>query len=351
MKRVIDRPVLKERAKNVLRRYYWLLFVVSLIVAMAAGGSNAGNAGTNRGSTFVPMPFNTPVNFLHWSWGPNMPTINVGNTVIMGPGGFNFNNLRNFEAGNLVDVPRHITNTVNSAASSISSFVYIPGWIVNLVLLGVGLLIGIIGIAAIGFRIFVAYPLMVGGKKMFISSADGETKPEFRDLLLALRSGRYLNIVLAGFLTGLYTFLWTLLFVIPGIVKFYSYRLTPYILAENPELRASEAIALSMDMTRGHKMDLFVMDLSFIGWRILGAMAFGIGIIFVNPYVDATFAQAYLALRDNAIEHRADIADLYRHSGERPMEKREVPRNPGGNGPAPKDDDVLDYRDKPYEDT
>ena len=99
------------------------------------------------------------------------------------------------------------------------------------------------------------------------------------------------------FLVGIYTFLWSLLFVIPGIVKAYSYSMATYRLAENKGKYARECIAESKDMTHGHKMDLFVLSLSFIGWILLCTITFGIAYIWVGPYMQTTFANAYKALR------------------------------------------------------
>lgn len=87
--------------------------------------------------------------------------------------------------------------------------------------------------------------------------------------------------------------LWTLLLIIPGIVKSYEYRLVPYILSEEPYLPSDEVISKSRDMTDGHKWDMFVLDLSFLGWHLLGYLFFGIGSIFVHPYEQATYAKLY----------------------------------------------------------
>ena len=100
-----------------------------------------------------------------------------------------------------------------------------------------------------------------------------------------------------NFLVGLFTFLWSLLFVIPGIVKNYSYSMALYILAENKGKSARECIAESKAMTDGHKMDLFVLSLSFIGWLLLVGITFGIAYIWVGPYMQATFANAYKSLK------------------------------------------------------
>jgi uncharacterized membrane protein len=100
------------------------------------------------------------------------------------------------------------------------------------------------------------------------------------------------------FLRDLYLTLWTCLFFIPGIVKSYSYRMVPYILAENPELSAREAITLSRKMMYGHKWSTFVLDLSFIGWQLLSGITMGlVGVFYTNPYVAATDAELYRTLR------------------------------------------------------
>lgn len=99
------------------------------------------------------------------------------------------------------------------------------------------------------------------------------------------------------FLVGLFTFLWSLLFVIPGIVKAYSYSMSLYILAENKGKAALECINESQAMTNGHKMDLFVLSLSFIGWILLGYVTLGIVYIWVVPYMQATFTNAYYSLK------------------------------------------------------
>lgn len=99
-----------------------------------------------------------------------------------------------------------------------------------------------------------------------------------------------------AFLRGLYTFLWALLFIIPGIVKSYAYAMTPYIMADNPELTASEAITASKQMMDGHKADLFVLELTFIGWDLLCALTLNIGYIVLNPYKAAARTAFYKSL-------------------------------------------------------
>lgn len=100
-----------------------------------------------------------------------------------------------------------------------------------------------------------------------------------------------------AFFTGLLGFLWSLLFFIPGIVKGYSYSMSVYILAENKGKSALECINESKKLTQGHKMELFLLDLSFIGWFLLGVLTLGIGFIWIEPYRQATIANAYQSLK------------------------------------------------------
>ena len=103
----------------------------------------------------------------------------------------------------------------------------------------------------------------------------------------------YWHKVWGMFLTYIFIFLWSLLLVIPGIIKTFSYAMTPYILEENPELSANEAIDRSRAMMKGHKFDLFWLCLSFIGWGILCILTLGIGLLWLVPYMQTSVAAFY----------------------------------------------------------
>ena len=107
----------------------------------------------------------------------------------------------------------------------------------------------------------------------------------------------FLNIVMALFLA-----LWTLLLVVPGIIKTFSYSMAFYILAENPEMSVFEALTESRRLMDGHKMEFFILNLSFIGWILLTAITFGIAGIYVNPYIFATNTNFYRYLKNNSVE-------------------------------------------------
>ena len=144
------------------------------------------------------------------------------------------------------------------------------------------------------FSIFIGNVIVVGKSRYFIKNHD--VNPELGEIFSGFK-GNYLNVVKIMFLMDLKTLLWLFLFIVPGVIKAYEYSMIPYLLAENPNLSASEAFSLSKQMTTGQKADLFVLDLSFLGWIILGAICCGIGLLFVQPYPEATKAEVYLILK------------------------------------------------------
>ncbi|MCQ2597573.1 MAG: DUF975 family protein [Treponema sp.] len=108
--------------------------------------------------------------------------------------------------------------------------------------------------------------------------------------------------ILTGLRQVIFIFLWSLLFVIPGIIKYYSYSMMFYISAEFKDISVSKVMKLSKEITKGHKMDLFVLDLSFLGWFILTALTFGIAGFFVVPYYNMTRLNACHALLKEAVD-------------------------------------------------
>lgn len=102
------------------------------------------------------------------------------------------------------------------------------------------------------------------------------------------------------FFTSLFISLWSLLLIVPGIIKSFSYAMAYYIWAENKEMGALEAITKSRQMMEGHKMDLFVLSLSFLGWIFLTALTFGIAGIYTLPYMEVTFVNFYHSIKGEA---------------------------------------------------
>lgn len=153
-------------------------------------------------------------------------------------------------------------------------------------------LIPVVGPIAAAVIVTPAFALSL--VRVYLAVVAGE-KPEAKDAFSGFDD--FWAAFKVTFLVGLYTFLWSLLFVVPGIIKSISYSMSMYILAENKGKSARECIKESMAMTEGHKMELFVLSLSFIGWMLLGSITFGIAYIWILPYMTATFANAYHSLK------------------------------------------------------
>ena len=129
------------------------------------------------------------------------------------------------------------------------------------------------------------------GYVKFLLKQYHHAQPEIKDLFSEF--DRFGQGFLQYFLRNLYILLWALLFVIPGIIKSYSYSMTPFIMEDNPNMAANEAITASRELMDGHKWDLFVLDLSFIGWGLLNILTLGIGSFWLNPYKNASYAAFY----------------------------------------------------------
>ena len=130
-----------------------------------------------------------------------------------------------------------------------------------------------------------------------------EESVDLENLFDGFRGGRYTRVFCALFLVNLFTFLWALLLIIPGIIKAFSYALTPYIIMDEPELTARQAITRSCEIMEGRRWKLFCLYLSFIGWGILCLLTFGIGFLWLVPYMNASIAAFY---EDARAEYEAE---------------------------------------------
>lgn len=235
------RSLLKQNAWNSLKEkgYYWNAFLVCLLTGLFAGGSGGGV------STSSSVNYQTEI--------PAEPMTEEEQTFLIG---------------------------------MIIAFV----------------LIFVIALA-VGFALyaFVGGPMEAGRANFFLKAREGDSS--LMRMFDNFGSGKYMPTVKTMFSRYLYTFLWSLLFVIPGIIKGYEYYLIPYLMAENPNLPKERAFAISKQAMNGEKWDLFVLQLSFIGWHLLGALACCMGSIFVTPYEQATFAEFYACMRAKILAH------------------------------------------------
>ena len=248
-----SRKELKEKSKIRFRANYWRSVLVALIVSIIVGAGGMVSS----------------------------PTFN-----------WHFNDSQ--QAENLLEdnSPEDIAHALDHGFSlqdslSIAVFVSIM-LVVFLVILAIAIVI----------NVFLLNPLEVGCKRFFVKNLEEDAN--VKEICYSFDNG-YKNTFKTMFFRDLYTFLWSLLFIIPGIIKSYEYRMIPYLLSENPEMPTEQAFVISKQMMSGNKWRAFVLDLSFIGWEILNAFTFGIlGIFFVDPYYHQTAAALYAALNNES---------------------------------------------------
>ncbi|MGI6247840.1 MAG: DUF975 family protein [Acutalibacteraceae bacterium] len=252
---MINRAQIKENAKQALKPRFGLAIVVSLITFILAGGSGGLGGGLGSFNGFRIIYSN--------------PSDNGSNGDVSG---YPFADLKDF-----------FTNNVGVSTMIITI---------------IAILIFFAAVSALMYNIFVAGPVTVGNSRYYLMNRLGYG--DIGTLFSVFKPG-YLNIVKGVLIKGIYIFLWSLLFFIPGIIKIFEYSMVEYILAENPNLNAHEALNLSSRMTDGKKAEIFVFQLSFLGWALLAGLTCGIGVIFLRPYIEASWAELYATLREEAI--------------------------------------------------
>ncbi|MDE6251084.1 MAG: DUF975 family protein [Lachnospiraceae bacterium] len=163
-------------------------------------------------------------------------------------------------------------------------------------------------------KTFVSNPIEIGARRFFMISR--ERTADFRELAFIFSNG-YIKNAIIMLLRDIFISLWSILFVIPGIIKSYEYRMIPYILAENPEIDRKTAFELSKRMMDGQKWDTFVLDLSFIPWVLLSLITCGIvAVVYYFPYYNLTNAELYAVLRNELIMNDKEAAGLLIGFGE-----------------------------------
>ena len=155
-------------------------------------------------------------------------------------------------------------------------------------------------IVSLLWSIFFVSPLGVGQCRYFMESRQS---PSPFGTLFSTFQTPYLNVVKVSLLVSLKIAVGTLLLIIPGIYWAYCYALVPYLLAENPYLTTGRAMKLSKAMMDGEKFHYFILELSFLGWILLSVLTLGIGSFFLSPYMSATFAEFYAAMRAKALTY------------------------------------------------
>lgn len=188
----------------------------------------------------------------------------------------------------------------------------IMGMLIIVIVVGV-----IISIVTVALKVFLFNPLIVGCNRFYMENRIMPSRIEA--LSYVFKTGCYWNVVKTMFMMDLFVFLWTLLFVVPGIIKGYEYFMIPYILSENPAMDYKRAFEISKKTMKGQKGEAFILDLSFIGWNFLGVCTCGIlSVFWVSPYIKSTHAELYAVLRDHSFYNQYAFSNELPGYGMRP---------------------------------
>lgn len=286
------RKELKAKARKVIKKNYWSVILVCAILAIVTGEFGMSSVGMDR----------------------NDESFDYGILSILDTSDY-----EQTEKNDL-SIPKDIENIdikseikdiivsdVNSALKS-QKYIYkivdaVQSFNSNSTVVGVVLCVA--AVIAFLFIVFVADPLIVGGRRFFIKIRKN-SKTKINILISIFKPGEWMNIAKTMLLRNIYTALWYLT-IIGGVIKTYEYRMIPYILAENPTINTNEAFKLSKQMMKGNKWKTFILDLSFILWDIVSVLTFGLlSIFYVNPYIVATNTELYITLKEKAIEEKFD---------------------------------------------
>ena len=173
--------------------------------------------------------------------------------------------------------------------------------IMALIALIEGLLIGCLSFAVVG-DILIGGPIWIGvaGCSLLVMRGKDVNVENMFDGF-----GNFVKSFLLYLLNGLFIFLWSLLLIVPGIIKYYAYAMSPYILNDNPNMNANDVRKESIKMMEGHKWQLFCLHFSFIGWILLSILTLGILLLWIVPYMQVSEAKFYENLKAEKQEVKA----------------------------------------------
>ena len=282
------RKEIKLKARKVIKRNYWTIILVCAILAIVTGEFGMSSVGIERNDE--PIDYG----FLYKLEETKKNKDNYHKQQFMG------------ESTERIDdaIEKIIISSLNSALKS-QKYIFktvdaVQSFYSNANEIGIALFIG--AILAFLFIVFIADPLIVGGRRFFIKTRNNK-KAEMNVLISVFKKGEWMNIAKTMLLRNIFTALWYLT-IIGGIIKTYQYKMVPYILAEEPKTECMEVLRLSKQMMKGNKWKAFVLDLSFLPWDILSFLTFGLlSIFYVNPYVVATGTELYVELKQNKEEN------------------------------------------------
>ena len=267
------RKSVKEKGKKAFFGNFWKSVLVAIILGITLGAASSGFSSGSSLSSSVTSLIKTTTESQSGS--------TSGTITYTDDQGDSHDVTFDLDLSDPASVDQDEVNFVVSAVLAILAI----GFVIYLV----------ITVFALAFKYLLLTPFEYGCRKFFRKNLD---EPAKLSNIVYVFDSHYKNIVKTAFLTDLFIWLWSLLFIVPGIIKSYQYRLVPYIMSENPEMSFRDAQAESARLMNGNKWKTFVLDLSFIGWDILSIFTWGLlEIFFVAPYKASTHAALYESIK------------------------------------------------------
>lgn len=273
-----NRKEIKAKGKSSFKANFWKCVATAVILAIVGGGSAGAFGGGGNAFSRKDADQNHTINIVNEDWHFEFDTDMEGDDdraeideVVA-------------EAQDEIEAAREELEQMEIPTEAIVAFTVVMA-VASLFIMAI----------ALAVDAFIANPLELGCKRFFRRNLD---EPASMSNIAFAFDSSYKNICKTMFLRDVYTVLWSLLFVIPGIIKSYEYKMIPYLLSENPDMTTEQAFAESKQLMTGNKWKAFVLDLSFILWDIANIFTCGLlGLFWVAPYKASTQAALYEAIK------------------------------------------------------
>lgn len=282
------RKELKDKAKVAFKANYWKSVLMALVLMLVIGGMSMASSAQSAPTAFLTSAAPTSSS--------TSDDVNVeirdGKVIVDvddAKGGKVHVNMDADDIEDIRDALHDMDVDVDDRDLGTVSVLAGPG--VVIAGLAMGLVMLVVVALAIVLYVFILSPLEVGAQRFFVRNLN--QRAEVKEVAFGY-DNNYKEVVKTLFLRDLFIILWSLLLIVPGIVKAYEYRMIPYLLADDPTMTKDRAFAETKRMMAGQKWNAFVLDLSFLGWNILSMLTLGIlGVFYVEPYQAQTNAALY----------------------------------------------------------
>ena len=304
-----NRKEVKKKGNDAFKKNYGKCLLVSLLMAIVVGGTSGAAGSANIGDGFENgFSFNKNFESLENDLSDGKDALeDVLGTIDRDLSGDKYDDEDYEDDEAYADSDEYLSEDYEEDEENNTDSIFA---IIALAVIVFFILLFVVVVFSTLLQALLINPFLVGCNKFFFRNLNGDPG---LDLMISGFKENYGRKVKTLFLRDLFTFFWSLLLVFPGIIKQYEYRMIPFILAENPDMETKQVFELSRKLMSGNKWNVFVYDLSFIGWYLLSILTCGIvGVAYVQPYKNSADAAIYECLMgSNDTEIRDDNFEVY----------------------------------------